>query len=157
MAKPLAALPKDARTLTTAIRRGMAQAVRVIAEAGSNTIIDNTPVLTTRAVSNWKARINKPYVRKFPPKLPGDGTKKGAETRGRAVKQIMKYQNKQVFQQYKRESQTIYISNRVPYIRLLENGGPKNRPYGMVAKGLLAMRLRANTIKIIKEGFKSKG
>lgn len=149
-------LPQDAKNMAQAIQRGMAEATRRIATIGAETVIDATPVLTTRAVSNWKVHIGTMRTDEFRP-LFYSRDKSTAAARGSAAKRLKKAESKERISHYKKGTSPIWIVNSTPYIKVLERGGPKNRPNWMVAKGLLAMRMYANTIQIIKEGKKAKG
>jgi len=146
-------MPKVVKSYTAAINKGMAVAVQKIATVTFHTIIDNTPVLTTRAVSNWITYTGaNPKGRRMVPARFGGNAGRGAVMRGSAAKRMMKLEADAKIKTYSKPSQSLWLINRAPYIKLLEYGGPKNRPYGMVAKGLQAGRLRASSIQIIKEG-----
>jgi len=147
-------MPTVVNSYAKAIQRGMAEATRKIATAGSQVIIDNTPVDTTRAVSNWKVYIGKMQAKEVRPIMPGLS---GKGTRASAARNLMKAEAAERIKFYKSGTQPIWITNSVPYIKILERGGAKTRPYWMVQKGLLAMRLYASTVQILKEGFNSKG
>lgn len=150
-------MPAVVKSYSQAIQRGMAEATRRIATIGTEVIIDATPVLTTRAVSNWKVYIGKMRAKELQPLLPGDGSRETAAARGAAARNLKKAESRERIKFYKKGSQPIWFTNSVPYIKILERGGPTTRPYWMVQKGLLAMSMYARTIQIIKEGFKSKG
>lgn len=150
---PFSAMPTVVRSYKAAINLGMAVAIRKIATATFHTIIDGTPVLTTRAVSNWIAYTGEnPKGRRMVPPRFGGNSGKGSVMRGSAAKRMMKLEADAKINKYSKPSQSLWLINRAPYIKLLEYGGPKNRPYGMVSKGLQAGRLRASSIEIIKEG-----
>lgn len=148
-------LPQDAKNMAQAIQRGMAEATRRIATIGAETVIDTTPVLTTRAVSNWKVYIGKMQVEELRP-LFYSRDKSTSSARGMSAKRLKKAESKERISFYTKGTQPIWIVNATPYIKVLERGGPKNRPNWMVAKGLLAMSMYAKTIQIIKEGKKAK-
>jgi hypothetical protein len=154
--KDFSQAPVDAKNMAKAIQLAMAEATRRIATIGSEVIIDATPVLTTRAVSNWKVYIGRMQAPELQPMMKGDGSKDTAGMRGSAVKRLKKVESAERIKFYKKGTQPIWITNSVPYIKVLENGGPKNRANNMVAKGLLAMRLYGNTIQILHEAAKQK-
>lgn len=129
------------------VQEGTDMAVRLIVEAGIDTIADQTPVDTTRAVSNWQVTVGAPAGGEVAPHVPGSVGGSGAATaraitksRGRAAVAGLK------------GGKPAFISNNVPYIGVLEYGDAKHRPMGMVSKGLQAMMLRASSIRIVTKG-----
>ena len=148
--------PKDAKTMGQAIQMAMAEATRRIATIGSEVVIDTTPVLTTRAVSNWKVYIGRMQATPQRPLFPSRDSSSAA-ARGASAKTLKKAESAERIKAYKKGNQPIWITNGTPYIKLLERGGPKNhRAYNMVTKGLMAMNLYASTIVILKEAKNQK-
>jgi hypothetical protein len=148
-------LPKDAKNMGQAIQMAMAEATRRIATVGSEVVIDATPVLTTKAVSNWKVYIGRMQAPEQRALFPSRD-RSTASSRGAAAKRLKKVESAERIKAYKKGSQPIWITNGVPYIKILERGGAKTRPHWMVAKGLLAMKMYASTVQIIKEAKKQK-
>lgn len=144
---PFDQMPKVVDTFAKGIEAGMDAAVKAVVEAGVEVIADQTPVDTTRAVSNWQVTIGGPAGGEVPPHVPGSVGGSGAS----AARSVTKSRGRTAMAAYK-GAKAAYITNNVPYIGVLEYGDAKHRPSGMVAKGLQAMRLRASSIEIIKKG-----
>lgn len=119
--------------------------VRKLAQVGTDTIVDNTPVDTTRAVSNWKAGATLPSGESPPVVASVKGS--GAS----AARRIVKNRSASVFKTAEAlKADTVWLANYVPYIGVLEYGSGTHRPHGMVNKGLQAMRAAAKTIQVLK-------
>lgn len=131
------------KSKSMAMKKAVEVGVIQIATAGSNVIIENTPVDTTKAVANWKVTHGTPFGGVVGERIPG--SKKGSGA-GRA-RAAMKAENTGRIKFFKNRV-AMYIANNVRYIGLLEYGNSKRKPHGMVSKGLQAMRLRASTIRI---------
>lgn len=140
---PFDAMGAVVKEHTTKMVRDLVEAVKIIAQDGLSSIVDNTPVDTTRAVSNWQVSTLAAATDIREPVVPGSVKGSGAGTARTSVKEEG-IGNMGSFQ----ADGVIYIANNVPYIKVLEYGGPKNAPSGMVAKGLQAMSIRAKTLKI---------
>lgn len=144
---PFDQMPKVVGNWAKGVQEGTDTAVRLIVEAGIDTIADHTPVDTTRAVSNWLVTISRPASGEAPPHVPGSVGGSGAT----AARSTTKARARGAISAYK-GAKTAYITNNVPYIGVLEYGDAKHRPSGMVSKGLQAMSLRASSITIFKKG-----
>lgn len=143
---PFSQMPSVTKSWADAVQAGMDAAVKSIVEVGVETIADQTPVDTTRAVSNWLVTINAPAGGEAPPHVKGSVGGSGAA----AARAVTKNRARSAIAGYK-GAKAAYITNNVPYIGVLEYGDAKHRPSGMVAKGLQAMRLRASSISIVKK------
>jgi hypothetical protein len=137
-------MPAVTKSWAKSVQAGMDAAVKLIVEAGIETIADQTPVDTTRAVSNWLVTVGGPANGEVPPHVPGSVKGTGAS----AARAITKARARNAMAAY-RGGKTAFITNNVPYIGVLEYGDAKHRPNGMVSKGLQAMGVRASSIKII--------
>jgi hypothetical protein len=131
---------------TQAIATGVERAVQQIALAGTEVIIDNTPVDTTTAVGNWKITQGEPFGGIMGERIAGSRKGSGAE----AARESMKSEAAGRIAFF-RNSLPMYLTNNVPYIGVLEYGDAKHRPSGMVAKGLQAMRVRASTVRLLPD------
>ena len=131
------------KSKTAAMKLAVEKAVIQTATAGSDAIIEATPVDTTKAVANWKVTHGSPFTGVVGERVPG--SKKGSGAR--AAKSAMRAENVGRIKFFKNKV-AMYIANNVRYIGLLEYGSSKRKPHGMVSKGLQAMRLRASTIRI---------
>lgn len=144
---PFDQMPKVVDSWAKGVQEGMDAAVKSVVEAGLDVIADQTPVDTTRAVSNWQVTVGGPANGEVSPHVPGSVGGSGAS----AARSITKGRGKAAMAAYK-GAKAAYITNNVPYISVLEYGDAKHRPSGMVAKGLQAMGVRASSITIIKKG-----
>lgn len=142
---PFSQMPTVVNMVAQGMQAGMDAAVKSIVEAGIETIADQTPVDTTRAVSNWQTTIGSPASGEVPPVVPGSKGGTGASAARSAVKARARAAVSGL-----KGAKSVYITNVVPYIGVLEYGDAKHRPSGMVSKGLQAMALRASSIQIIK-------
>lgn len=119
--------------------------MRKLAQVGTDTIVDATPVDTTRAVSNWKTGITTPT---------GEGPPLVQSVKGSgasAARRLVKSNAASVFKAAEAlKAEQVWLANYVPYIGILEYGSGTHRPHGMVNKGLQAMRAAAKTIRVLK-------
>jgi hypothetical protein len=120
--------------------------VKIVSTAGAETVIAQTPVDTTRAVSNWRVGLYAPVRGEVGPRVPGSVRGSGAAS----ARAAMTRSAVATINGYKGATSVggVFISNSVPYISVLEHGGVNRRPHGMVAKGLMAMKARARQISI---------
>jgi hypothetical protein len=128
------------KSRTRAVKTMGAIIVRIVASKGLQSITSNTPVDTSRLVSNWQASIGSPRLSEVPPKSSRGGGKGSARSAALSagLPTIMSYQG----------GSAVFIANGVPYAGVIEHGDSKHRPVGMFAKGLQAMRNRAKSISI---------
>jgi hypothetical protein len=121
------------------------QAVRMIAQPGLDTMIDATPVDTTRAVSNWVVTHGSPPTSERPARVPGSVKGSGEA----AAKTAMKVEGALRIK-YFTLAIPMFISNLVPYIGVLEHGDSKHAPNNMFRRGVQRMVRTAKTIRILK-------
>lgn len=142
MARPFSQLPKYIGSIGTALAPALVEVHKKITEAGLVEAVNSTPVDTTRAVSNWQVSINSPNTREVPPRAvsvkgSGAGAARAATiTVGKSKLSALQYM------------QTAFVANSVPYIGLLENGGPRHRANNMTSKAMQAMVAYAKTVKL---------
>lgn len=130
---------------TSKIKPNVEEVVKDLSYTGAAVIIDSTPVDTTKAVANWKVAQGAPFGGIVGERVAG--SKKGSgSTAAKAQMKAEAYGRIATF----KNAVPLFISNRVPYIGVLEYGDSKHRPHGMVSKGLQAMRLRAKSLRILK-------
>ena len=141
-------LPTVVDSYVKALQVGIDAAVIAIATDGLNAIVDATPVDTTLAVSNWQMQPYTPATGTVGPHVAGSVKGSGAGS----ARAISKARGRGAIAGYKGPDKSIYITNNVPYIGVLEHGDSKHRPSGMVSKGLQAMSLRARSIRIEVKG-----
>lgn len=121
------------------------QAVRMIAQPGLDTMIDATPVDTTRAVSNWVVTHGSPQSKERPARVRGSVKGSGEA----AAKSAMKAEGALRIK-YFVLGVPMFISNMVPYIGVLEHGDSKHAPNNMFSRGVQTMVRTAKRIRILK-------
>lgn len=91
----------------------------------------NTPVDTSKAISNWKVTLIAPYPLEVEPYYPGFSgstyTKTVSETIADAERNISK----------RRSGETIFITNNADYIIDLNDGSSKQEPAGFVQRAVI--------------------
>jgi hypothetical protein len=142
---PFSSMPTVVSKMSEAMSKAIDVAVVLIAQDGISAMIDATPVDTTLAVSNWQITKNGPSSQTLEPIVKGSVKGSGAQ----AARNVAKTRAAGKLTGYK-GAKTVWITNNVPYISVLEYGDVKHRPSGMVSKGLQAMAVRASSIQIIK-------
>jgi hypothetical protein len=142
---PFEMLPGYVDTYSKEIQVGADKATQLIADAGIDAIVDNTPVDTSLLVSNWQAGIGAPKTGTIAPLVAGSIKGSGAGSARGLAKSIA---HGVIASQSRGRS--IYITNNIEYAGVNEYGDEKHRPAGMVSKGLQAMRLRASSITLMK-------
>ncbi|MCW2763975.1 MAG: hypothetical protein JWR85_4176 [Marmoricola sp.] len=124
-----------------------------IADVGNRVVITivsdlayKTPVDTSRALSNWRVNVGTPPTESILPHYPGIGgstqTASAQETIA-AAKAALKG---------RKAGQTIYIANRLPYIKRLNEGYSGQQPAGFVERSILVGRISMRSIKINLKG-----
>lgn len=142
MARSFIELPKYVKSIEIALAPALTEAHRRIAEEGVVAVTDATPVDTSKAVTNWQVSIGVPNTKEIPGKVPSVKGSLAKQARDIAASiGVTKLKTLQYMQ-------TAFIANGVPYIGLLENGGPKHRANNMTSKAMQAMVAYAKTIKL---------
>lgn len=141
---PFSTMPSVIRKYSKAVPTAMEQVTMDVAKAGTDSIIDGTPVDTTQAVGNWKLTHGAPNPIVFGARIPGSKGGSGAGAARTAMKAEAVGRAK-----FFKHNIPMFFSNMAPYIGVLEHGDNKHRPHAMVAKGLQAMAARARTAKLI--------
>jgi hypothetical protein len=129
-------------------RKVAADAVKIIGAAGIEKMIDSTPVDKAIAVSNWQVTHGSPaqgFLTAVVPSIKGSGAGAAkARVKAEARARVKAF----------RLGRTMYYTNNTPYIVVLDRGDAKHTPANMFAKGVQSMRVRAKTIRIIRETVK---
>lgn len=97
--------------------------VRALAFEIHDRVIDRTPVDSGRARASWNISINTPVLTVAPE--PKKKSKRSALETARTVRAALP-----AFDAF---SDTVWLTNAVPYILRLEHGSSKQAPVGMVA------------------------
>ena len=126
--------------------REIKTAASMAAVFASTTIVkdltNNTPVDTTKALSNWIVSLGSPATGEIGPHSPGFAghtkTPSALQTYSAAVAILAK----------KKPGQVIYITNNVDYVKLLNEGSSKQQPAGFVQRAVYLGRLAVRNYKI---------
>ena len=132
--------------LGQALIKGTTKLAQNIAIGIGATVVDTTKVDTGLARSNWRASISAPTSGIIPPYAPGMKLGIGEGANASAAKS----QQKQAIERFDaRKHTSIFITNRVPYIRALNDGSSVHAPGNMVALGFQTGRAILQTSKIL--------
>ena len=130
---PFSALPQRMNTLGGTITKGVSKLVQDVAIGIGATVVDTTKVDTGLARSNWRATISAPASGTIPPYAPGVRLGIGEGANASAAKA----QQKQAIKRFKASKHTsIFITNNVPYIGVLDHGDSNHVAGDMVKMGL---------------------
>lgn len=130
MAKPFALLPQILDQRRREFLDGVNKISREAAAAAGETAIRSTRVDTGLARSNWRATVNVPATTVVPPYAPG--SKLGIGEQGNAIGALAQHRSTLGTWNAVRGS-VFYITNNVPYIAVLNFGGPNVAPGNMLA------------------------
>lgn len=130
MAKPFAALPAILKQREVEFLDGVDKIAREAALAAGQAAVLHTRVDTGQARSNWQASRNTPTDQVVPPYAPGQ--KLGIGERANALG-VMN-QHRSVIEGWpSTRGVVLYFSNNVPYIGILNSGGPTVAAGNMIA------------------------
>lgn len=110
-------------------------------------LANTTPVDTSKALSNWIVTLGSPTNQKVPAHFKGSR----GSTKSASVAQTIA--NARDFLKKKKPGQTIYISNRQPYIKRLNEGYSGQAPAGFVQRAVLLGRRAKSKFKL--KGFRN--
>jgi hypothetical protein len=145
--KPFSTLPSFFRRTSKKIDTNFDRLVQRSALAGGKEAVRATRVDTGKARSNWIANINAPNPTVRPPYSPGNRLGMGETANAAAAVGAMKT----VISTFNASTaNSIFISNFVDYIGILNDGGPHVGPGDMAAKGALTVLATAKGGKVLK-------
>ena len=145
--RPFSALPGRMDKLGDEIQRAATKIVRQVAKGIGATVVDTTRVDTGEARSNWRATLNAPAVGTIPPYAPGNKLGMGETANANSAKA----QQVQVINRFNaRKDRSVMITNNVPYIGVLNSGGPTVDGNFMVEQGLQTGRLIIKSFKVLR-------
>lgn len=145
---PFSALPSRMNKLGGTITKGVTKLVQDVAKGIGATVVDTTRVDTGLARSNWRATVSAPASGTIPPYAPGIKLGIGEGANASAAKA----QQKQAIERFNaRKHVSIFITNNVPYIGVLNNGSPVHAPGNMVQLGIQTGRaiLQAKASRVL--------
>ncbi len=145
--RPFSDLPKVTERLAKNMTSSATRIMRQLAVGIGGTLVDGTRVDTGKARSNWQGTLNAPATGVIPPYAPGDKLGKGETANASAAKD----QQSQVFLRFKAEKdKAIYITNRVHYIGILNEGRSGVAPDGFIEQAVLTGRAILNTARLVQ-------
>lgn len=138
---------KRMNRIAVQVESNVEQAVRDCAKAVTKSVVENTPVDTGRAKSNWVVQLDAPFSGQLPAHVPGVGGNSAEANSLAAIDRGLA-----VIDRYNVErNSSIHITNNLPYIGALNDGHSKQAPAGFVRtavmEGLAAMR-GVNILKV---------
>ena len=145
---PFSTLPRRMDKLGGTITKGVTKLVQDVAKGIGATVVDTTKVDTGLARSNWRASISAPASGTIPPYAPGVKLGIGEGANATAAKS----QQKQAIERFDATKHTsIFITNNVSYIGVLNNGSPVHAPGNMVQLGIQTGRaiLQAKASRVL--------
>lgn len=126
-------MPARMTKLGLDITRGVTKLAQEVAIGIGATVVDTTKVDTGLARSNWRASISSPASGTIPAYAPGVRLGIGEGANASAAKA----QQKQAIEQFDASTgQSIFITNNIPYIAVLNNGDSKHEAGDMVRMGV---------------------
>ena len=145
----MATLVDLAKKMETLNKRVQATASQAATEAAIDVLTylsQNTPVDTTKAVSNWQVRLGRPLI--------NGGIIEPYYFRAPEASRKTMVEVGEFILSLKKPGQTIYISNVVPYIGLLNRGRSKQCPQGQFVEAAVyyaEARLKSKQVTLWKE------
>lgn len=105
-------------------------------------LLNNTPIDTGQAISNWQVSLTGPIRNQIPSYVPGQkGSTKNiviANAIGQAVGILGA----------RRRGQVIYLGNALPYIAELNRGSSSQAPAGFIDAAFMRARLTSGAIRL---------
>lgn len=151
MAAPFSQLPAILKRFEERIPVRVRGIVKQAAREAGRTAVRTTRVDTGAARSNWIASLLQPVAHTIPPYAPGN--KLGIGERANASR--AEAQHMSVIQQYKQGS--IFITNNINYISILNDGGPRVPPGNMAALARLAGIAAIREERVLERGGSVRG
>lgn len=142
MARNLRDLAKDLRAISTSVSTIGNETAKTVALAVITDLANVTPVDTSQAISNWKISLNQVTVLAIPPYVQG---KKGS-SQAESIKATI--DAAKLVLAAKKPGDTIWISNVLPYIGLLNDGTSTQAPAGFVDRAVLIGRALTANIQV---------
>ena len=129
------------------VERNVERAVKDCAGAVLRSVVENTPVDTGYARSNWTPELDRAFEGLFPARVPGE---KGSTAEENAAATIeVGTPTIEAFDIENNES--IHITNNAPHIQPLNDGHSKQAPAGFVQMAVLEGLATVRGAKIVEE------
>ncbi len=144
MARTLAQFQVRMGQLGKRVERNVPAILRKVALAADQAVVLATPVDTGRARSNWIASVGSPSRDTNEAFVPGEKGSTGAANSAAAIAQATG-----AIKNVRREEQSIYISNNLPYIGRLNEGHSAQAPSGFIEQGVKAAAAKVAGVKVL--------
>lgn len=145
MAGSLLALAERMESLATAVQEGFAAPASDTAWAILNNLAVNTPVDTSRALSNWQVSLDRPFVYDIGAYSPGHHGSTESVSREQMLATA------RYLLSHRRPGQRIFISNNVPYIRRLNDGHSRQAAAGFIERAVAVGNRVARNARILSQ------
>lgn len=146
MARGLLDLSKDMNSLAAKVPKTVADVGNRVVLTVVSDLAFKTPVDTSQALSNWIVSVGSPSTAQIKPHYRGDlGSTQisSAQETIAAAKAVLKN---------RKAGQKVYITNRLPYIKRLNEGYSRQQPAGFVERSILVGRIYMRTAKLNLKG-----
>lgn len=107
-------------------------------------LVNETPVDTSQALSNWQVGLGRPVMAEIGPHVPGTAGSSAGASRAAAIAAA------EATLAQAKPGQPVYLSNLLPYIRALNNGSSKQHPGGFVEASIIIGRKANLDTKLIR-------
>lgn len=140
----LKGLAKRLRKIAKDIPEGLNEVTKQVALRAAYNLIQDTPVDTSKALSNWQVRIGGPATGEIEAHSPGKfGSTVGASSStARALAEAAI--------KARRPGQAIYITNNLDYIKELNQGSSRQAPAGFVEVAVLRAKMVIKEAKVLR-------
>lgn len=103
-----------------------------------------TPVDESTALSNWQVSVGSPAQAPIPAYFPGEG----GSTQAMSAQEAIAAARRELLK--KKPGQSVYISNVLRYIDVLNQGSSSQEPAGFVERAVLLGRKVARNTKLVR-------
>jgi hypothetical protein len=145
LAKPISRLGPDIGRQKRDIVKQLEKLGRVSTRRAFATLVDATPVDTSKAVTNWRASRTVPLT-----DVAGPGVSSVKGSGASAARARAKDVAEPVIAGFG-IGDTLYITNNVPYIGLLNDGSPRHRAANMLRKAQSEFIRTARSFKVVRQ------
>lgn len=142
MAGNLRDLANQLRAISPQLAAQASEAAKGAALAIVSDLANVTPVDTSQALSNWRIGINQKVVLAIEPYQSGKAGSTQSESAQATIDAA------RIALAAKKPGDTIWISNPLPYIGLLNDGSSSQAPAGFVERAVLIGRKVSEQVKI---------
>lgn len=142
MARDLLDLANDMDKLAESVPQAVADVGNQVALVIISDLARTTPVDTSKALSNWQLNVGTAPTAEIAAHTPGiKGSSRNASAQETIARATQELQGRQA-------GQAIYIANRLPYIKRLNEGYSGQQPAGFVERSILVARIFLRGIKV---------